>query len=553
MKKGFTLIELLSVIALLAVVSLIAYPIISGSIQNSKERAYEEQKKMIVEAAKTWGVYNTDKLPDIDSSDTYSLGLPELITGGYIVDTENGVLKNPIDNTDMTGCVKIYYSSNFNQYIYEYDESCIIYPSLIDLLLNDYMEGATTGLVKDDTDEDVYYFKGTNKEVNNNYLWYGGHHWRVLEFDTNEKTLTLIATQPLTSIQPASTVWKTKQAYENSYINTWLNDYFYNSLDSKIQKNILETTFNIGAFDNVEEITTIQKVGLLDYDQYNKFNWVFVDDNFWIGNRVTRVDGLYLVNIDVLMVEGAPYLSSSVRPVIKINDIRISGGDGTLTSNYKTETKATGTGNVQVGEYINVATTGNQCGSDKLCTFRVVSKDSDSIKVVLNGLLPDESVYGATTTITTSHTIYTSLNTFANSISNDYRYIENKDFYIGDYPYVTETGQNYLDVQDEILSANVGLPTIGEMFSGNDIDLGTSTTKSFVDISRVENATASSSYWTMNRVSSSYSRLIFDSGDLDGYNVEPTRTFGVRPVIFLKSDLTFTGGDGTAQNPYILN
>ena len=551
MKRGFTLIELLCVIALLAIVSLIAYPIISGSIQSSKEQAYEDQKRMIVEAAKNWGIYNTDKLPETDSFDVYSVSLSDLINGGYITNAKDGVLKNPLDDTDMSGCVKISYSTNYNQYIYEYDETCIIYPTLIDILLDNYTDGATTGLVKDDTNENIYYFKGSNSQVNNNYLWYGGHHWRIMEIDTNTNTLLLISTQPLTSIQPTNTVWTTQEAYENSYINTWLNDYFYNSLDSRIQKNIVDTTFNVGQLNNVSEITTIQKVGLLDYEQYQKFSWTFVDDNFWTGNRVTRIDGLYLVNIDELMIEGSPMVSSAVRPVIRINNIRISSGDGTLSSNYKTETKATGTNDVQIGEYINVSTTGSECGSDKLCTFRVVSKDNDSIKVVLNGLLSNTSVYGDTTTITTSHTIYTPLNEFANSISNDYRYTGNKTFYIGDYPYVVGIGQNYLDIQDEEISANVGLPTVGEMFSGNDIDLGTSSTKYFVDINTIENPTASYTYWLMNRYDSSYVRGIYNDGDMSG-SINPTNSYGVRPVIFLKNNLTFISGDGTAQSPYVL-
>lgn len=244
-------------------------------------------------------------------------------------------------------------------------------------------------------------------------------------------------------------------------------------------------------------------------------------------------------------------VSSAVRPVIRINNIRISSGDGTLSSNYKTETKATGTNDVQIGEYINVSTTGSECGSDKLCTFRVVSKDNDSIKVVLNGLLSNTSVYGDTTTITTSHTIYTPLNEFANSISNDYRYTGNKTFYIGDYPYVVGIGQNYLDIQDEEISANVGLPTVGEMFSGNDIDLGTSSTKYFVDTNTIENSTTSYTYWLMNRYDSSYVRGIYNDGDMSG-SINPTNSYGVRPVIFLKNNLTFISGDGTAQSPYVL-
>ena len=45
-KKGFTLIELLAVIIIIAVVGLIAIPSISGTIDNSRRKAYEELKKM---------------------------------------------------------------------------------------------------------------------------------------------------------------------------------------------------------------------------------------------------------------------------------------------------------------------------------------------------------------------------------------------------------------------------------------------------------------------------------------------------------------------------
>ena len=424
--------------------------------------------------------------------------------------------------------------------------------SLISLLLKQYNSSNTTGLVKDSTNENLYYYKGTNEQVENNFLWYGGHQWRVLEFDTSAKTLTLITQQPLTSIQPASVVWSTEDAYNNSYINKWLNEYFWNSLDSSIQATIQDSTFNIGIYTDVDEITTTKKVGLLDEDQYKRAgsadSFLDIKDYFWLGNRysssfVRFVDyNGYVNSISVSFANG-------VRAVIKISDMTITGGDGTLASNYQVGNKSTNTDNVQVGEYINVPYNGsdNACGNDNICTFRVVSKDEDSIKVVLNGLLPTESQYGSSVTITTSHTIYTTLNTFANGISNTYRYTGNKTFYIGDYP----NGANYEDVQDETLEVSVGLPTVGEMFSGNDIDMGSS--KTFVDVNTIENPTASSWYWTMNRNSSSYVRGVYNIGYLSNHS--PTDTNGVRAVIYLKSGtsaITFTGGEGTPNSPYVL-
>ncbi len=125
-----------------------------------------------------------------------------------------------------------------------------------------------------------------------------------------------------------------------------------------------------------------------------------------------------------------------------------------------------------------------------------------------------------------------------------YRYTKNKTFYIGDYPQAS----SYKDVQDEFLESSVGLPTVGEMFSSNDIDLGTSIDKTIVDVNTIENPTVSYLYCTMNRLSSTEILAVYN-GKLVGLK---DTSFGVRPIIYLKSGLTFTGGEGTAQSPYTL-
>ena len=165
----------------------------------------------------------------------------------------------------------------------------------------------------------------------------------------------------------------------------------------------------------------------------------------------------------------------------------------------------------------------------------------------MNGLLPKKSQYGDNIIISTNHIIYTSLNSFSNNISTNYRYTGNKMFYIGDYP----GGTDYTSIQDEILEANVGLPTIGEMFSGNDIDFGNGITNDlFVNDLTVENRKASNYYWLMNRENSSSVCNIYDIGSTNSYPA--TSSFGVRPVIFLKNNLNFAGGKGTAESPYEL-
>ena len=428
--------------------------------------------------------------------------------------------------------------------------------SLISLLLEQYKEGDEVGLVKDAINPNLYYYTGTNEEVANNFLWYGGHQWRVLEFDNSAKTITLITQQPLTSIHSASAVWESEEAYNSSYINSWLNDYFYNSLDSSVQATIQDSTFNIGIYNNVSEFTITKKVGLLDQTQYERAgsadSFLDIKDYWWLGNRYSS-SGVRRVgsngHLSIYSVSG----TSGARAVIKISDLTITSGDGTLANNYRVSNKATNTSDIQVGEYINVPYNGsdNACGSDKLCTMRIVSKNANSVKVVLNGLLPTTSAWAdsASDNITTNDTVYTNvLNTFIANI--DSTYITIGTFGVGMY----EGGNNYTVPTATTITASVGLPTDGEMFSGNDIDLSTSNTKTFVDVATIENPTASDFYWTMNRYSSSYVRYVNDDGNLNVNSV--SNAYGVRAVLYLKSGtsaLTFTGGEGTPQNPYTLD
>ena len=562
MKKGFTLVELIGVIIILALIMLLAVPPILNSIRSTRNELSDASKKIIYTAANLYVSENLNDFPKYDGN-TFCVSIDTLSKKEYlptiVYDSATG------DEIPKDSLVEIKVENN--NYTYNMNNECVEYVydpySLINILLKQYSEGNTKGLVKDATNENLYYYTGTNTEVANNFLWYGGHQWRIIEFDTNAKTLTLITQQPLTSIQPASAVWESKESYESSYINTWLNDYFYNSLDSSIQATIQDSTFNIGIYTDVDEITTSKKVGLLDEDQYKRAgdgttgqnSFLDIKDYFWLGNRHSSSYVRRVFNsgtLDSSSVSDA----LGVRAVIKISDLTITGGDGTLASNYQVGTKATNTNNVQIGEYINVPYSGGDsaCGSDNMCTFRVVSKDSDSIKVELNGLLPTTSQYGSSAKISTSHTIYTQLNAFAEGISDTYRYTGNKTFYIGDYPYVSGTGQNYEDVQDETLQASVGLPTVGEMFSGNDIDLSTSSTKTFVDVNTIENPTVSYDYWTMNRYSSSYVRHVSSFGSLSRSNAV-SDVLGVRAVTYLKSGtsaITFTGGEGTPNSPYVL-
>ena len=414
--------------------------------------------------------------------------------------------------------------------------------SLINTLLKQYNSSNSTGLLKN---ENIYYYKGNNLEVSNNYLWYKGIHWRVLEFDSNAKTITLISNQPLTVIHPASSPWLSSSAYNKSYITSWLNEVFLTSIDNS---GIIDNVFNVGTSSDVSSITVTNKAGILDEEQFNRAggqdSYLDIKDIWWLSNRasiftIRRVNSLGEIESNPTTYTGG------IRPIIKINDIVISSGNGSITDNYKTSDKSTSTSNVQVGEYISVPTIGNECGNDKLCNFRVVSKDGDSVKVILNGLLPSVSKFGNEVKINTNSTVYNAVNAFASNISEQYRYLGTKTFYIGAY----FNGEDFTAVKDETLSSNIGLPTVGEMFSGNDIDVSI-VDKVFTDINTIENGNVAENFWIMNRYTSTNTRAIKNTGSIIEFSSSDSN--GVRPVIYLKNNLQFVSGDGTAQNPYKL-
>ncbi len=427
--------------------------------------------------------------------------------------------------------------------------------SLISTLLGQYKSTNTTGLLRDATRSNIYYYKGNNDQVKNN-LWYGGHHWRVMEFDTSAQTLTLVAQQSLSTVQPATSPWTNATQYNNSYINKWLNSYFYGTLPTTVKNNMVYNTFNIGKYPSVSSITTSQRVGLLDQNQYDRaggyMGFLNTDEIAWLGSTIEETE--YEVGTTTYNNWAQGRLvdaNAAVRPVIKIKDIKVYSGSGSFTSHYKTKDKSTSTSNVIVGEHISVPTTGSECGSDKLCNFKVVSRDSNSVKIILNGVLPTRSTYGSSSRFTSGSTIYNRLNSFANTISTTYRYTGAKTFYVGDVPYGTV--QDYERIKDETFSSSFGLPTISEIFGGNDIDITSYGYYNMVDKNTLENPAVENFYdyfWTMNRVSSTDSAVIVSTGIV--VDDSPSDSYYIRPVIFLKTGITFKSGDGTPQNPYKL-
>ena len=118
-RKGFTLIELLAVLVVLAAISMIAFPIVDDMIDNSEEKAAEQQDKAILDAVKRWTVNNSKLLVQVDENDEMKnidcyVTIERLKEEGYL---ENVNIADPVDELDLN---KIVYAIDYqsNQYTY---------------------------------------------------------------------------------------------------------------------------------------------------------------------------------------------------------------------------------------------------------------------------------------------------------------------------------------------------------------------------------------------------------------------------------------------------
>ena len=532
------MVELIAIVVIMACILLVVLPALNNTIKNSEEKKKEEALNSIYMAAENYLMAYYDDYKIDNSGDTTYIYITDLISNDYMsIDTLNPNNDSTFSNKDV---VKVTRNED-GTFSYELD----YLKTLIETLLEQYSSDNTTGLLRDSVNENLYYYKGTNEEVANNYLWYEGFYWRVLEFDNDAKTITLITQQPITAISMVDSFWTNSDEYDKSYVNTWLNEYFYNLLPNSLKDNIIANNYNVGGIDDVSSIIINSNVGLLDYQQYirasNKSisnNYLKIGTNYWLSTKET------IINFNGLTNTLSSQNTYGIRPVIKIKDINAIIGSGSINDSFRTGEVSTGTNDVKIGESINISILDDSCGSDKLCTFKVIDKDEDSVKVTLNGNISSVSKYGGNY-ISVSSSIYEKLNIFYSKIPEKYKYSSYKNYYSGDY-----NNNNYTNVILKNLSYNIGMPTIGEIFTSGDIS-NNNDSNNYGDY--IENKYVSSYYWTMNNTVNYLSVNSINSYGGISVLFSSSDEAGIRPVIFLKNNLTFTGGNGTLQNPYTLD
>ena len=259
-KNGFTLVELLSIVVILGIIVVVALPQISGSIGSKKEKQYNKIVKIVENAGKVYLIENVTK---------DSVSIDKLIESDYLTSG----LKNPINNTPLTGCVKKITSDGVTKYKYEVDNCPDENIFIVDHITNLYNDEETRikdGLKKDNTpDQNIRYY-GSNP---NNYVLFNNELWRIIGvFGNNVK---LVRSESLGSLS-----WDSSESSVNEGwgVNEWsqadlknyLNTMYYggdttvtcydgqnkkevtcptNKLDETSKSLIDKHTWNTGAID----------------------------------------------------------------------------------------------------------------------------------------------------------------------------------------------------------------------------------------------------------------------------------------------------------------
>ena len=167
------------------------------------------------------------------------------------------------------------------------------------------------------------YLKGTQ---DSNYIWFDGFLWRIMGIN-EDGSIRIITEENVTAIPWGAA--NTVQDYDNSYVNDWLNNYFYPKLKDKYllvnQTWCSKTTYSNSRRTTCKNnLSKVQKpVGLLSLDEFElsrDFSSYLVNSQFYW--TLTPRSSSIVWRVEHQGIAGSSGISgvssTGVRPVINI-------------------------------------------------------------------------------------------------------------------------------------------------------------------------------------------------------------------------------------------
>ena len=261
MKKGFTLVELLAVIVILALIALIATPIILNIIKESKEESNQRSVDMYAKALKSSiAKYQLDGK---------KIKVSELYTENG-KDFKNAELKVDYDGNVVCDIIEI--NNDGNVYL----DRCKVNGSK-----KEYTYGNREFIIKDDwktiinnviSGKGNLYKVGQVKELD--LGTFGKHNVRISNISINDKCKEtdfsqtacgfVLELSDIIELKQMNLEGTTTNDWKNSNLRKYINEALYNSIPEEIRLNIIDTKVITGSSDiNTTNYETIDKLYLL--------------------------------------------------------------------------------------------------------------------------------------------------------------------------------------------------------------------------------------------------------------------------------------------------
>ena len=400
------------------------------------------------------------------------------------------------------------------------------------------------------------FITGTNP---NNYVWYSGKLWRAVSINNEAKTTKLVTQWNISTINYSSG----STAFEGSYMEDWLNDESVDGFLGNLRdyENFIVTdakwdnSFDTTALGSIKKPngTTIvtDPVGLLNMYEYQSSYKGTTYKKGYLNNgltwyTITPYDESFS-QIRYISDDGSSdswYLTSlyGIRPSIVLkSDVKIASGSGTEADPYRlkgdddTDLNGVKLNTRYSGEYIRF-------GNDENNLYRIVNHETEGLtKITSNEPLKKSGTFIESEF--NDNNRYFSYSTIKDFLNDDYLtdYIE--DNYINMiedkttwYQGTVYSTQSYKLAKDgngvSLIKAKVGLLRYGELMSG-----------------QFNKSSNNKEYWL---ITEEQYGLWYVKPEGYGYVTSQSPEQGVKPSMNLKENVIITGGDGTKNNPFII-
>lgn len=538
-EKGFSLIELLAALIIIGLILIIVIPATSRLLTSNEKKEYNNYFKIVETGAKTYANLKKDDLGSDNDTGCIEVTIADLVREKYIKEfndkkvTCSGKVRINNDKGNLKVSTNITCVNDKNEETFKKENinnsSCVAFvPSDEDGLKNELVSKGLgsngSSVLKSDN---RYYIKGTDP---NNYVWYSGKLWRVVSYDNNY--IKLICNDVMT-IMPRGL--STSTSYTNSLVDKWLKNTFLPTLKDS-SKYLIDTSWDVSTTSTYSDVpngssVATSKVGLLNsYEAYNMGNFLANSYQWLISNPASSSN----INtsttggaITTLTYDNSRYFS--IRPAITMkSDISVISGNGSKSLPYILKGNST---NVSKGTLLNTRYSGEYLKINEVL-YRVVKVINNLTKVIMVDNLDakkfDDMSYDYS---------YSSLYNYLNSDWYENNLGSDKNLVYKNGSWCSTKIDSFVEFSEscssDYITAPVGLPIIGDIFTSN-TDGKTST------------------YWTINPYSTTDNLTMnVITGDRRSY-LAITSIVGVKPLMYLQSNVIINSGDGTKDNPFIL-